>query len=359
MLANKNFTQIHQNMNKEIQYIFKYLSVYTNVGVDIQEALGMVGRRIKHKNISSVLESVRRGITEGKSVKESFAHLSRGGFIDSVIESILDTAENSGDIPKSFMNISEYIKEHLKTKASLIGALIYPVGMFIASMTMIYFLIVMIFPKILPLFSSMNVTLPLSARIILGISNFLNSWGICLVLFSIIVSCTMSFLYLKKDVFKFFIQTFVLKLPYIGSIIRAKEYISISRSIGLLMQNHKTLAESLYTASESTKVLPFKGSLFNVLVSIESGKKVSDQFMSEDIFDDEWVDLLSVGEVTGSLPKAFSDISALYSERYKDNIQTLVRVSEPLALICSAFVVLIVALAVIQPMYSLIQHMHG
>ena len=346
-------------MNKEIQYIFKYISVYMNAGIDMSASISMVSRRIKHKKIRIVLDSVQQDISEGRSIKESFIYFSRGGFIDSVIVSILDTAENSGNISNTFMNISEYIKEHLKTKSSLIGALVYPVGMFLSSMTMIYFLIVFIFPKILPLFSSMNVNLPLSARIILGLSHFLNEWGMYLVCLGMLVLCTVSFLYLKKDSFRHIVQMLTLKLPYIGSILRSKEYSGISRSVGILMQNNKTLAESLYTTSESSKLLPFKRSIFNILISVESGKKVSEEFSNESIFDTEWVDLLSVGEVTGSLPKAFLDISTLYAEKYKDNIQTLVRVSEPLALVCSAFVVLIVALAVIQPMYSLIQHMHG
>lgn len=330
-----------------------------NAGIDMSASISMVSRRIKYKKVRMVLESVQHDISEGRSIKESFVHLARGGFIDSVVVSMLDTAENSGNISKTFMNISEYIKEHLKTKSSLIGALVYPVGMFLSSMTMIYFLLVFIFPKILPLFSSMNVSLPFSARIILDLSHFLNEWGIYLVCLGILVSCTVTYLYFRRDTFRHTVQIFTLKLPYIGSIIRSKEYSGISRSVGILMQNSKTLAESLYTTSESSKLLPFKRSLFNILVSIESGKKISEEFSNESIFDTEWVDLLSVGEVTGSLPKAFLDISVLYGEKYKDNIQTLVRVSEPLALICSAFVVLIVALAVIQPMYSLIQHMHG
>jgi type II secretory pathway component PulF len=341
-------------MNKSLQYIFKYLSVYISASLDISSSLGLICKRVKHKKLLKIFRIIQEKIKEGKSFKDSFTLLKDEKIIDGVTWSLISSAEYGGDIGGTCLSISKHMEEQSKTKSSLVGALAYPIGMFLASMCMVVFLITVAFPKITPLFKSMNAPIPITTQYMLNLSNFISNWGVYvfLVLFGILSVCVR--LYYKEKIFKYKTQSFLLRIPILSRILLYREYINIASSVAVLLKNNKTLEEAMRVAIESCIFTPISLELETILENILSGQKISTAFDSR-IFRDEWVDLIGVGEITGSLPQSFVDIGTLYESRFKDAVQVLVRSSEPIALCCTAIVVLIIALSVITPMYSIIQ----
>lgn len=346
-------------MNKNIEHIFKYMSVYMSASLDIHSSFVLVMKRARPGHLSEILKKIELDMKSGKPLHESFAHLKRSKYIDEVCWSLVSTAEQSGSISASFMRVSEYISQRLKMRSSLAGALMYPVGMLLVSLSMVYFLISVVFPKIIPLFSSMNVQLPLTARSIMVTSKAISEYGIYGLSLAAIVCAACAYLFARDENFRRISQQFYVSLPYIGKIAKTKEHHRISLILGLLMHNGKTLHEAVTISAGASSMLPFRAALRNIAESLQAGRSMAEGLEKYGLFPQDWIDLVTVGESTGTLPKTFSDLSAVYSEKYKDDIQTLVRVSEPAALACSALAVLVVALAVIQPMYSLIQHINN
>jgi type II secretory pathway component PulF len=362
-------------MSKSLQYIFKYLSVYISASLDINSSIDLVCRRLKHKKLLKIFESVREKIRSGKSFKEAFSVLKDNRIIDGVTWSLISSAEYGGNIAGACQAISKHIEERAKTKSSLVGALAYPAGMFLASMCMTLFLITVAFPKITPLFKSMNAPIPTTTRYMLDLSYFISNWGMYAFVLLAGVALMLTHLYFKESAFKYKTQFVLLKVPVLSSILLYREYVNIASAIAILLKNHKTLEEAMDVAIEACSFAPVAAELRSILACVSSGQKISTAFDSagksgaapvpalglgffsrrQSFFKEEWIDLISVGEITGSLPQSFSDVSSLYEIRYKDAIQILVRSSEPVALCCTAAVVLIIALSVITPMYSIIQ----
>lgn len=346
-------------MNKHLQYVFKYISLYLSASLGIDAAIDLVCKRLKHKKTLKTFSKVQAMIREGKNFRDAFSILKTERMIDGVVWSLICGAEYGGNISNACLSISKHIEERSKTKSSLAGALAYPIGMFIASLLMILFLVTVAFPKITPLFKSMNAPIPVTTQYILAISSFISVWGIyiLIILVSTLAVCTR--IYIKEKLFKYRVQYLLLKIPILSKILLCREYISIASSISVLLKNNKTLEDSIRVAIESSDCIPIVYALEEILKNILSGQRLSVSFEHTAYFSDEWVDLISVGEITGSLPQSFSDISSLHEARFKESVQVLIRSSEPIALLCTAVVVLIIALSVISPMYSIIQQVQG
>lgn len=346
-------------MSKSLQYIFKYLSVYISASLDLNSAIDLICRRIKHKKLLYIFRIIQEKIRIGKGFKEAFVILKDERVIDGVTWSLLSSAEYGGNIAGACLSISKHIEEQSKTKSSLVGALAYPVGMFVASMCMTLFLITVAFPKIMPLFKSMNAPVPLTTQYLLSVSKFISTWGIYVFTVFMVAIASITYLYFKESAFKYKTQYVILQIPFLSRVILYREYVNIGSSVAVLLKNNKTLEEAIGVAIESCAFLPVVSHLQSILSNILSGQKVSVSFAGRSFFSEEWVDLISVGEITGSLPQSFADISSLHEVRYKDAVQLLVRASEPIALICTAVVVLVIALSVITPMYSIIQQVQA
>lgn len=342
-------------MSTILQRTFGYLSIYLSASIDIVSALEMVSKRMKHKRLKHLFIKIQGDIKEGKSIKDAFAILKQKRLLDSVAWAIFVSAERGGNTKDAFYAISKNLEHQSKNKMSLIGALAYPIGMFLASCCMTIFLVTVAFPKITPLFKSLNAPMPTATLYILYVSKFISDWGLYVACIVCASSVVFLYVYRTYEPFRYTVETYLLRVPILSNIFLYREYASIASSLEILLKNNTTISESLYITKDICSFLPFKKQLEHIHGSIQVGRKVSNSFESESFFKTEWVDFISVGEMTGQLDDSFRDIANLYQERYKESVQLLVRLSEPIALFCTAIVVLIIALSVITPMYSIIQ----
>jgi len=346
-------------MKNTLQRAFKYLAIYLSSSLDIASAIDLVCKRMKHKSMQILFVKIKSDIEKGKSIKDAFHILREKRLLDSVSWAIFVSAERGGNIKDAFSAISKNMEYQSKNKLSLIGALAYPAGMFIASLCMTIFLVTVAFPKITPLFKSLNAPIPKMTLYILHISNFISEWGIYILCILVPTLLSVVYIYRVHMPFRYTVQLYTLRLPIISKIFLYKEYASIASSLEILLKNNTTLSESLHITKEVCSFLPLTSQLSHIHGRILEGQKVSISFERESFFGVEWVDFITVGEMTGGLAESFKDICTLYQERYKDAVQLLVRLSEPAALFCTAVVVLIIALSVITPMYAIIQQVQN
>lgn len=346
-------------MKNSLQHTFKYLAIYLGASLDIESAIELVCRRMKHKKMLVLFTSIKENIKQGKNTKDSFTILREKKLLDSVSWAIFTSSEKGGNIKDAFLAISQNIEERTKNKMSLVGALAYPVGMFSASLCMTIFLVTVAFPKITPLFKSMNAPIPTTTLYLLNFSNFVLDWGLYLLFILSALLFTTIYLYNKNPVFKYRFQSLMLRVPIFSKILLYREYSSIASSLEVLLKNNITLSDSLKVAGQVSTLEPLIFQLSRIYDRVQSGQKISNALEKETFFSDEWVDLVTVGEMTGRLADSFKDLAHLYQMRYKDTVQVLVRVSEPLALFGTAVVVLVIALSVITPMYAIIQQVQG
>jgi len=342
-------------MSRDIYSFFKYLSLYTSSSLDVVSAVSLTEKRIRTKRLKKVLVEILESLQKGISITDSFEMLYRKKYIDSVMWTMLVSSYKAGVFERACHMISEYQKTKMTMNKSFAGALAYPAGVLASSFLMVYFLIAIIFPKILPLFSSLHMELPFATKCIVFVSKILSSKLYIVLCLSVVASLFTSILYLRKTAFveKYIIFKFPLSYMFLP-----REYYRISISLYSLLYSKVPLPEALSMCAESSSFVSFKESLKRIQLEIESGKKFSDSVIQESLFEQEWPHMCSVGEMTGSLPSIFHDLSLFYEKQFSERLILLARWTEPVSLFLSAVVILLVALSVLQPMYSIIQYIH-
>ncbi len=346
-------------MNKDIHMIFKQASVYMRASMDVVTSLQRVQKRVHSVSIRRSLDEVISRLMQGKRLSEAFASMARKKILDPVSLSMISSAEESGALPEVFSQIAEYIQKKIRARAALLSALMYPAGILAASFCMTYFLISSIFPKVLPLFSSMNMSLPPATRFMLVLSHHLQKHGSFAAAFLVLLFITLNLAYRRKTDFRSFVQHAFIKLPFVQSYVHARISEHLGTTLGMLISAGKTLPDALRLSSESISIMPISEAIQKIIRRVEAGHKLSSALGESGFFEEDWVDISVVAEASGSLPQACRDISYIYGERIKEQTEAFIRWSEPSALLLAAAVILAVALSVIQPMYSIIQHVNG
>ena len=297
---------------------------------------------------------MQQSIKDGKSLRTAFHGLYEKKIIDSVTWSLISIADNSGDVSSLFKSIAEYTKEKRESQYALFTSLMYPVGMISLSFCMVIVLITVIFPKMMPLFKSMNADIPFLTHMMIQVSELLVQYMYIIVgLVILTVTSCIYAIQTKRSVRKFFHQT-LLTIPVISDILLFRILYSVSFTSALLMRSGRSITDICSILSDTSSYIPIQESLIQVGTDISEGKSVSSAFSRASYFNHEWNNLIHIGEHTGKLPEMFKDMSTIYKNKHMELSKIVSKLSEPIALLITGAVVLVVALSVVQPMYSIL-----
>jgi type IV pilus assembly protein PilC len=354
-------------MKDHLQKFFKYAALYMNSSVDSLTAFELARKRIRHRQLGKHLTQLINTLNSGVSVSEACKILHKNKCLDAISWSMISSADKSGSLGMSCSQVSEYLAAASKVKKSLVSSLAYPIGVVFLAFSMVYFLITIIFPKITPLFMSLHAPVPPTTATLMFLSAILKQYSLHLLILIVLFVAGFGYSYKTSEHLRKKVQHVLFKLPVVGKIYFAKESHGLALSCGVLMKGGKSLDESLMIASGHSHNLVLKDCVKHILKESETGRKFSD-ILSRDknklaplgkMFEGEWIDLITVGEMTGSLPQSFTEISECFEVRLKEDLEQLARWAEPAALGVSASVILTVAMSVIQPMYAILQYVHS
>jgi type IV pilus assembly protein PilC len=344
-------------MNKKSQLQFTHrCSVLLESGISLSETFEILIKLEKVKRNKQVLEKMKGDVQKGISLTKSM--LNTGISFDPTLISMISFGESAGILSQSMRQAREILEKGSLIKRKLLGALIYPAFIAGATIVMTLFLVMYIFPKIIPLFMSMDITLPFLTRAVQSLYLLLLHYGIWIGLGFISVSFIFVVAYKKNIKIKLKTQTMLLTLPILGTFLQKYFLSTFCRSIGTLLESGQNLPKILEQVSESSTTEVYKRVWHFVQLETIKGGNISSALNSFATLVPSMVpDMLSIGERTGSLSSMFHHISRIYEEELDEIIKQLSTVIEPVLMIGMGLIVGSVALSIILPIYEVTNHL--
>lgn len=344
--ANKKFS------TKKQTFLAKRLSFLLRSGLPLISSLELIQKQSKSPNDIMLFQSVIKDIQNGQSLSGSLNKFRKifGSFFINVIKA----GEHSGTLMENLNYLAKELKKKEILKKKIQGALLYPILITTATFGVTGFLTIYIFPKIIPIFQSLNKELPLSTKILMWCTfTFKNHWLIILA----VVSCfliTAVAVIRKQEKIRTMYHKLLLKLPVFGQIIQNYNLTNSLRTLGLLLESGIPLETALIIVSETTDNLiytkAFKDSAYNVL----KGKTLAESmYKYPSIFKDISTHLIAVGEKSGNLPETLIYLSEFYEYEFDDQTKNLSSTLEPILMMIMGLMVGFIAISVITPIYEI------
>lgn len=329
----------------------KRLSFLVKAGVSLLEGLTMIRNQTKSKRKLRIFDTVIADISAGQFLSKSlekYSHLF-GEFTINIIR----VGETAGVLSENLIYLADELAKKQALQRKVKGALIYPIFITIATLGVTSLLVVFIFPKIMPIFISLNITLPLTTRMLLAVSVYLQDWGI-LTLFGAIIAL-LSFIFIRKVFLPLrkAIDWLLLKLPIAGTIARSYNAANFCRTLGLNIRAGVPLTEAMYITAQVTKNIIYKNAYLDFAEHIKKGEKISSTMMRyTGIFPDMLPHMILIGETTGSLSNTLGYLSDLYESEVDESTKNLSSSIEPILLMTMGILVGLIAVSVISPIYE-------
>jgi len=333
----------------------KELSSYLNSGMAILTAIRLIeDQHQNEKKYASFLASLRTMIEEGKSLYHALNSQSVYAMPDFFLQSI-NVAGQSGKMVPVLIQMGEFFSTQAKIKKQVGNALAYPMFIFIVAIGMVGFLITFVVPKITGIFKDTGQELPDITKFVLGVSDFLSSHYIGLILGVVgaIIAFKLAYKYIYS--FKKLYDTFVLKIPVIGSLIQNHELGRFSYILSLMLDSGVSYAHAVKLATSTFSNSAFKEAFEEASVKVIEGNKLSHALQRGKGIKPKrnFMQALALGEESSEVAQILSNIASLYQEENDDKLKLLLSLLEPFMMLFIGGVVGIIVSAMLLPIFSM------
>ena len=330
------------------------LGVMLKAGIPISRCLQILVKQTRNKKFNDILIDVYNQVQQGKSLAEALGKYP--GVFPNIVTSMIKIGELSGNLDKSLEYLSIQLEREADLKSKVRGAMMYP-SVIVGAMVIIGVLMsIFVLPNLMSIFTQQGVTLPLSTRIVIGISNFMSGHSV-LVIGGMIAVVVVSVLFFRTPAGKRAFSIFSLNFLVIKEITKKINLARFARVLSSMLKSGVPIVQGLEVVSESLDNVLYKELLTKAAEDVRLGKPLAESLgKSQKLFPFLVQQMVAVGEESGSTQEILEQLAVHYEADVDDTLKNLASVIEPLLILVIGGIVGMLALALITPIYSIYQN---
>jgi len=176
-------------------FLTKYLALMLRVGTDLLSAINILIADFEKPVMRSLLLEIRENLTKGQPFNHIFAKYPHA--FSPVFVNMVKAAEASGNLQKTFEDLSVSLQRDGELRSKIRAAMIYPAIVLFASTSIFLFLVTFALPKISTVFTQGGIEPPTFSRIVFAVGNFVNA-NLVVLLVSVVVLVVSLWLFLSR-----------------------------------------------------------------------------------------------------------------------------------------------------------------
>jgi type IV pilus assembly protein PilC len=265
---------------------------------------------------------------------------------------MIRSAELSGNLDTVLDRLTVYVEREVDARSKIRSAMTYPTVIVVLSIAVSVLLVTFVLPKFRVFFASFDRELPLPTRMLLGVSDFVHTWWWALLagFVALVVATAVG---LRTDRGRTVRDQLVLRLPVLGAAMRYSVVERFARVLSSMLKAGVPLGEAMNVAAAATSNRPATVKLGEARDAMLSGNGIAEPLAATGVFPPAAVQMLRVGEDTGSLDEQLDAVASFYEKELDYKVKQITTLMEPAVLLVMGVIVGFVALALVSAMYGI------
>jgi len=338
--------------DKQFMVFNQELAALIHSGLPLLRSLELLMERIDNPEFSNILENVYQKVKGGTSLSEAFATYPE--VFPRVYTASILAGEKSGTLEQVIRRYLSYMKISIAIRTKVVSSMIYPALLLFLSFAVIGVLVGYVIPKFTEFYQGFSGNLPLVTQILITVATFARGnfvWIGVMLIASILI-------------FRFFVKTsekarlavdrLKLRVPYLGKLWTKFSVSQLMRTLHTLLAGGIPLVNAMDVAASAVGNMLISKRLGNVSQRVKEGDPLWSSLQQTGLMTHIAVEMVKVGEETGSLEEMLKNISDFYDEEIDTNLTNVLSIIEPVMLIVMGLVIAVILLSMYYPLFTAI-----
>lgn len=319
-------------------------------GLTLEQSLAALIEQAETENLRRVLAGVRSEIVAGFSLSVGLDRFPAA--FPTLYRASVAAGEQSGELPQVMLQLADHLEQAGTLRRKTQQALIYPALVATVALLIVTALMVWVVPQVVGVFAQTRQTLPLLTRVMIQTSSFLQNWGwLVLILLS---GAGLLFAWgLRLPAFRLSVDRFLLGLPVLGRHLRTLDATRFASTLSILVGSGVPLLAALDAGAKVVHRIPLRNAVLSAAVKVREGVSLSRALTATRSFPPLLLHMIANGEATGRIGPLLDKAARLQQQELETRTATLTSLIEPVLLLAMGAVVMLIVLAVMQPIIEI------
>jgi type IV pilus assembly protein PilC len=327
------------------------LVILTESGLTLLMALKQLERQSTSGSIKTLVTSLASDIQGGTPFHQALKNHPLA--FSETYCSVIEASEKAGTLEGGLKQLAKQIKQQIELKSQIQRSLTQPLIVAALAVVVVIVMAVVVLPPLANVFSQMGANLPITTRILIGFSDFINNYklGILIVIIFIVLAIIV---FMKRPETKPLMDRFVLRFPLIGRVVIWNNTARISRTLSNLLAAGILLPDCINIMLRGIGNTVFHKALTDMRQELLQGQSFSGTISKNKIFPPLLGDMVGVGEASGNLEYALGTVADYFEAKVEKRVNKITAMLEPALTLAVGLVVGFLAVTMISTIYGLV-----
>ena len=337
---------------QEIHLATRQLATLLGAGIPLVPALGGLIEQTSNRSFKTVLAQIKDAVNEGNSLTTALTSHPR--LFSKIYVNMVRAGEASGSLDVVLDRLAEFGENQHAIRSRIKAALLYPLFMAIVGVLVLFLLITFIVPSITSVFEGTQQALPLPTIVLIAMSTLLKQfwWAILLVVLGAVAAVRW---YVATPAGRRHWDLFKLTLPGVRDLSIKTASARFSRTLASLLQSGVPLVSSLTIVRNIVDNVILAEQIREACEELEKGASLSQFFRGGKWFPPMLVQMMAVGEQSGTLDKMLAKAADSYEKEVEAKILALTSMIEPVMILTMGVAVSFIVVSILLPIFEMNQ----
>jgi MSHA biogenesis protein MshG len=335
---------------EELIFFSQQLSTLYKAGLPLLTGLGSLAEQTENKKFKPILEAVRRQIEGGSTLFEAMSMYP--DVFPQVYTNMVRAGETSGRLGESLDRFISLAEREIKTRQRVKEATRYPKIVIFSVLIAFAILLTFVIPRFAEIFAQFKTPLPLPTRVMIQINTIFHAYWY-LVLSALFGIPLLIRNYLRTEKGRYSWDRFKIRIPVFGPLLLKIALSRFSYTFAMLNHSGIPILQTLEITASTINNVHLAQSITEIMRKVREGRNLSDALKESEKFTPLVIQMVAVGESSGTLDEMLMRITEYYDIEADNAIKKLSTYIEPSLILFLGVVVLLLALAVFLPWWNM------
>ena len=341
---------------RDIVIVTRQFATMINAGLPLVQALQILARQTTNPTLQSSVEKVVHEVEAGRTLADALKDHPK--IFSPLYVNMVAAGEAGGILDTILLRLATFLEKSEALARKVKGAMIYPGVVLSVAAAAIVILLLFVIPTFQTMFASFNQQLPLPTRIVIGVSQALQTYW----LWIFVGTVGVGFLFqrwISTPSGRLTFDRLMLRLPLLGSLVRKAAIARFTRTLGTLLSSGVSILEGLEITARTAGNRVIHDAVMGSRASIAGGESIAEPLRISGAFPPMVTQMINVGEETGDLDGMLNKIADFYDEEVDVAVESLLKALEPAMIVILGTIVGGMIVAMYLPIFGMVSAIQG